>query len=59
MEGALVTVERRSRLSNGIGYLRLIDTERTKELGQRINYEVFLPGSNEPTRAVDLSCDDA
>ncbi|MFD7379331.1 hypothetical protein ACFY13_47060 [Streptomyces mirabilis] len=46
-------------MSNGIGYLRLIDTERTKELGQRINYEVFLPGSNEPTRAVDLSCDDA
>jgi putative transposase len=39
----------------GIDYLRLIDTERTKELGQRINYEVFLPGQAQPTPAVDLT----
>ncbi|MFG3205302.1 DDE-type integrase/transposase/recombinase [Streptomyces sp. NPDC048192] len=39
----------------GIDYLRLIDTERTKELGQRINYEVFLPGQDQPTPAADLS----
>lgn len=41
----------------GIDYLRLIDTERTRELGQRINYEVFLPGHGEPVQAVDLSED--
>jgi putative transposase len=39
----------------GIDYLRLIDTERTKELGQRINYEVFLPGQAQPAEAVDLT----
>ncbi|GAA3028411.1 Mu transposase C-terminal domain-containing protein [Streptomyces glomeratus] len=39
----------------GIDYLRLIDTERTKELGRRINYEVFLPGQDQPTPAIDLS----
>ncbi|MER7817396.1 DDE-type integrase/transposase/recombinase [Streptomyces sp. NPDC096153] len=39
----------------GIDYLRLIDTERTKELGQRINYEVFLPGPDQPVEAVDLT----
>ncbi|MEU6512158.1 DDE-type integrase/transposase/recombinase [Streptomyces sp. NPDC046942] len=39
----------------GIDYLRLIDTEGTKELGRRINYEVFLPGQDQPTPAVDLS----
>ncbi|MER7577876.1 Mu transposase C-terminal domain-containing protein [Streptomyces sp. NPDC126514] len=39
----------------GIDYLRLIDTERTKELGQRINYEVFLPGQAQPVEAVDLT----
>ncbi|WP_331759447.1 DDE-type integrase/transposase/recombinase [Streptomyces sp. NBC_01579] len=39
----------------GIDYLRLIDTERTKELGQQINYEVFLPGQAQPVEAVDLT----
>ncbi|MEU6895342.1 hypothetical protein ABZ934_26870 [Streptomyces sp. NPDC046557] len=39
----------------GIDYLRLIDTERTKELGQRINYEVFLPTRAQPVEAVYLS----
>lgn len=39
----------------GIDYLRLIDTERTKELGQQINYEVFLPGQDQPVEAVDLT----
>ncbi|MFG2583449.1 Mu transposase C-terminal domain-containing protein [Streptomyces malaysiensis] len=43
----------------GIDYLRLIDTERTKELGQRINYEVFLPGQDQPTLAVDLRGEDS
>ncbi|WP_228121192.1 DDE-type integrase/transposase/recombinase [Streptomyces fagopyri] len=38
----------------GIDYLRLIDTERTTELGQRINYEVFLPGQAQPIEAVEL-----
>lgn len=38
----------------GIEYLRLIDTGRTKELGQLINYEVVLPGQDHPTPAVDL-----
>ncbi|MFL4901764.1 DDE-type integrase/transposase/recombinase [Streptomyces sp. MMS24-I2-30] len=38
--------------ATGIDYLRLIDTERTKELGQRINYEVFL---DQPVEAVDLT----
>ena len=41
----------------GIGYLRLIDTERTKELGQRINYEVFLPGQAQSAKAVDLGAE--
>ncbi|MFK4189188.1 hypothetical protein ACI2L4_35360 [Streptomyces sparsogenes] len=36
-------------------YLRPIDNDRTKELGQRINDEVFLPGQDQPTPAVDLS----
>ncbi|MGW4995867.1 DDE-type integrase/transposase/recombinase [Streptomyces mirabilis] len=39
----------------GIDYLRLIDTERTKELGQQINYEVFLPGPDQPVEAIDLT----
>ncbi|MFJ9753110.1 DDE-type integrase/transposase/recombinase [Streptomyces chartreusis] len=43
----------------GIDYLRLIDTERTKELGQRINYEVFLPGLDQPVEAVDLRGEDS
>ncbi|WP_328806686.1 DDE-type integrase/transposase/recombinase [Streptacidiphilus fuscans] len=41
--------------ASGIDYLRLIDTAWTKELGQRINYEVFLPGQAGPVEAVDLS----
>ncbi|WP_206062324.1 Mu transposase C-terminal domain-containing protein, partial [Nonomuraea basaltis] len=40
--------------ATGINYLRLIDTERTKQLGQRINYEVLLPGQARPVEAVDL-----
>ncbi|MEU3343029.1 Mu transposase C-terminal domain-containing protein [Streptomyces sp. NPDC006668] len=41
--------------ATGIDYLRLIDTERTKELGQRINYEALLPGQGQPVEAVDLT----
>ena len=39
----------------GIDYLRLIDTERTTELGQRINYEALLTGQAQPIEAVDLT----
>ena len=39
----------------GIDYLRLIDTERTTELGQRINYEALMSGQAQPIEALDLS----
>jgi putative transposase len=39
----------------GIDYLRLIDTERTQELGQRINYEALLTGQAQPIEAVNLT----
>jgi putative transposase len=39
----------------GIDYLRLIDTERTTDLGRQINYEVFLPDQATPVEVVDLT----